>query len=68
MSSKRKSDCSEVPSNIETKKHKFRKYDVSYLNFGFTTTLVENVEHPQCVICFKVMDVESMFPNKINIR
>lgn len=65
LSSSRKCDCSEVLSNIEKKKQQFRKYDDSYLNFGFITTVAENVEHPQCVICLKVMAVEIMLPNKM---
>lgn len=65
LSHSRKRDCSEVFSNIAKKKQKFRKYDDSYLNFGFTTTVVENVKHPQCVIYLKVMAVESTFPNKM---
>jgi zinc finger BED domain-containing protein 5/7/8/9 len=65
LSSSRKRDCSEVPSNMKKNKQKFRKYDNSYLNFGFITTVAENVEHPQCVICLKVMAVESMLPNKM---
>jgi len=54
-----------VPSNIEKKKQKFRKYNDSYLNFGFISTVVEKVEHPQYVICLKVMVVEGMLPNKM---
>ncbi|XP_060870664.1 zinc finger BED domain-containing protein 5-like [Metopolophium dirhodum] len=57
LNSSRKRDNPEVISNIE-KKQKIRKYDDSYLNFGFTSTVVANVEHPQCVVCLKVMAVE----------
>lgn len=64
LNSSRKRDNPEVISNIE-KKQKIRKYDDSYLNFGFTITVVANVEHPQCVVCLKVMAVESMLPNKM---
>ncbi|KAL4085309.1 hypothetical protein QTP88_027168 [Uroleucon formosanum] len=64
LNSSRKRDNPEVISNIE-KKQKIRKYDDSYLNFGFTSTVVANVEHPQCVVCLKVMAVESMLPNKM---
>jgi hypothetical protein len=35
------------------------------MDYGFTYTVVENEERPQCVICFKVMAVESMLPNKM---
>jgi hypothetical protein len=54
LNSNRKRGCSKG-SNIEKKKQKFRKYDNSYLNFGFTSTVIENVEHPQCVIYLKVI-------------
>ncbi|XP_060878351.1 protein FAM200A-like [Metopolophium dirhodum] len=64
LNSSRKRDNPEVISNIE-EKQKIRKYDDSYLNFGFTSTVVANIEHPQCVVCLKVMAVESMLPNKM---
>jgi len=35
------------------------------MDYGFTYTVVENEERPHCVICFKVMAVESMLPNKM---
>ena len=42
---------------------KTRKYDSSYLNFGFTAAEKEGVEHPQCVICYKVLPAEYMLPS-----
>ena len=44
---------------------KIRKYDSSYLNFGFTVVEREGVEHPQCVICCKVLAAECMLPSKL---
>jgi len=44
---------------------KTRKCDSSYLNFGFTVAEREGVEHPQCVICCKVLAAECMLPSKL---
>ena len=44
---------------------KTRKYDSSYLNFGFTIAEKEGAEHPQCVICCKVLAAECMLPSKL---
>ena len=41
------------------------KYDSGYLNFGFTVAEWESVEHPQCVVCCKVLAAESMLPSKL---
>ena len=42
---------------------KTRKYGSSYLNFGFTVAEKEGAEHPQCVICCKVLTAECMLPS-----
>ena len=42
-----------------------RKYESSYLNFGFTVAEREGVEHPQCLICCKVLAAECMLPSKL---
>jgi len=34
---------------------KTRKYDSSYLTFGFTVAEREGIKHSQCVICCKVL-------------
>jgi len=47
---------------------KTRKYDSSYLNFGFAVAEREGVEHPQCVICCKVLAAEYMLPRKLKRR
>ena len=43
---------------------KTRKYDSSCRNVGFTVAERKGVEHPQCVICCKVLDAECMLPSK----
>ena len=43
---------------------KTRKHCNSYLNFGFTVAEREDVKHPQCVICCKVLAAECMLPTK----
>ena len=56
----------EVDVNKEKSgRKKTRKYDSSYLNFGFTVAEREGVEHPQCVICCKVLAAECMLPSKL---
>jgi hypothetical protein len=37
-------------SDNEGRKRKFRKYDNSYLDFAFTSIIVNNEERPQCVL------------------
>ena len=44
---------------------KTRKYDSSCLNFGFTVAEKEGAEHPQCVVCCKVLAAECMLPSKL---
>ncbi|XP_060872696.1 zinc finger BED domain-containing protein 5-like [Metopolophium dirhodum] len=52
-------------NNKEENKRKFRKYDDSYLDFGFTYIKIDNEERPKCVICLKVLAADSMIPNKL---
>jgi hypothetical protein len=47
-------DGTSSTSGKSVKKRKNRKYDDSYLDFGFTTTKVDGEERPQCVLCMKV--------------
>ena len=51
--------------NKEKSGRKTRKYDSSYLNFGFTVAEREGVEHPQCVIFCKVLAAECMLPSRL---
>lgn len=41
-----------LSSNIENKKQKYKKYEDSYLNFGFTSIVVGKKEYPQCITFF----------------
>jgi hypothetical protein len=42
-------------SGKSVKKRKNRKYDDSYLDFGFMSTEVDGEERPQYVLCMKVL-------------
>jgi len=56
----------EVDVNKEKSgRKKTRKYDSSYLNFGFTVAEREGFEHLQRVICCKVYAAECMLPSKL---
>lgn len=46
-------------------KIKSRKYSQEYLNFGFTSTEVNEEERPLCIICSKMLAADSMKPNKL---
>lgn len=52
-------------SDKGVKRRKYRKYDDSYLNFGFTSVEVNHEERPQCVLCLKILAVENMLPSKL---
>jgi hypothetical protein len=47
-------------SGKSVKKRKNRKYDESYLDFGFTSIEVDGEERPQGVLCMKVLASECM--------
>lgn len=49
----------------EKRKAKMRKYDDSYLEFGFTHREVNGEDRPQCVVCLRFLSVESMLPSKL---
>ena len=42
-----------------------RPYNESFLNFGFSPLLKNDVQIPQCVICYKTLTNESMKPSKL---
>ena len=44
---------------------KKRKYDESYVQYGFTSININGEEKPQCVICNKVLANDSMKPTKL---
>jgi hypothetical protein len=52
-------------SGATVKKRKYRKYDDSYLEFGFTLTDINGEERPQYVLCMKVLAAECMLPSKL---
>ncbi|KAG7165038.1 SCAN domain-containing protein 3-like 3 [Homarus americanus] len=41
---------------------KKRKYIDGYINYGFTSILADGIEKPHCVLCFKVLENDSMRP------
>ncbi len=44
---------------------KKRKCSEEYINYGFTSILADGIEKPQCVLCFKVLENDSMRPSKL---
>lgn len=65
---KRELDDGEASTSTQTSvvpKIKSRKYSQEYLNFGFTSTEVNEEERPLCVICSKILAADSMKPNKL---
>jgi hypothetical protein len=51
-------ECTSSTSGKSAKKRKNRKYDDSYLDFGFTSTEVDGEERQQCVLCMNVSALE----------
>jgi len=68
---KRTSTCEDeqiLPSTSHdktVKKRKCRKYNDSYLDFGFMSTEINGEERPLCVVCMKVLAPECMLPSKL---
>lgn len=60
-----KSDADTAEAAEGSRKPKYRKYDDKYLDFGFSCIDINNEERPQCVVCMKVLSVESMLPSKL---
>ncbi|XP_063872897.1 zinc finger BED domain-containing protein 5-like [Scylla paramamosain] len=48
--------------------NKKRNYDDNYLDFGFTSITDKGVVKPQCVICHKILTVESLRPSKLRLH
>ncbi len=44
---------------------KKRKYREGYVSYGFTSILADGIGKPQCALCFKVLDNDSMKPSKL---
>ncbi len=53
---------SKTPSD---QSRKSRKYQEEFIKYGFTCSIVNNVDFPQCVICSEVLAHESMKPGKM---
>ena len=56
--------------NIRNKEQKGRtskkkRYDSSYLSFGFTSFVDYKVEKPMCLLCSKILAADSMRPGKL---
>ena len=52
-------------NNQKSGRKKTRKYNSSYLNFDITVAEKEGAEHPQCVICYKVLAAKCVLPIKL---
>lgn len=52
-----------LPLQTCSDKSKKRKYDVSYLSYGFTYEVHDNEIRPQCVICLETLSHHSMKPS-----
>jgi hypothetical protein len=42
-----------------------RKYQEEFIKYGFTSTVIDGEERPQCVICCEVLANESFKLNKL---
>ncbi|CAH1998688.1 unnamed protein product [Acanthoscelides obtectus] len=58
-----------VPTGVfdmaSTSSGKKRTYKEAFLQWGFTSIVDKNIEKPQCVLCNKVLNPESMKPSKL---
>jgi len=43
-----------------------RKYNESYIRFGFTSLNDHGTENGQCVVCYCVLSNESLRPSKLS--
>ncbi|XP_074039984.1 zinc finger BED domain-containing protein 5-like [Leptinotarsa decemlineata] len=59
----------QVPTGVfdmaSTSSGKKRTYKEAFLQWGFTSIVDKNIEKPQCVLCNKVLNPESMKPSKL---
>jgi len=55
----------EISTGSCSKKKYFRKYDTSYLEFGFIWCGNESEPKPQCVVCYELLANECMKPAKL---
>ena len=59
---------SSIEDNFKMSSSKKRKYSDEYIKFGFTSIVDKGVEKPQCVVCYKVLGVDSMRPSKMKLH
>lgn len=64
ISRKRKADCEGTGTHRAAK----RKYDSSYIAFGFAEVFEKGEPRPKCVICGIVLSNESLRPSKLKIH
>jgi hypothetical protein len=57
--------CSHPSSTAVIPNPKRRKYDSSYMNYGFSSTLVAEEVRPICVICSDILANDSLRPVKL---
>ena len=62
---KRKAGDESSHTTMSTTKAKTRKYDETYLAFGFTSITVGEEERPQCVVCLKILASDSLKATKL---
>ena len=60
----RESPTSSSETQKQTPKRQ-RKYDETFLQYGFTSITENNEEKPKCLLCSNVLSTESMKPNKL---
>ncbi|KAK2845986.1 hypothetical protein Q7C36_010840 [Tachysurus vachellii] len=46
-------------SQMDHPSSKARKYREEYINYGFTCIVINQIQHPQCVVCYEVLAHES---------
>ena len=52
-----------IPDEQTSKRQ--RRYDESFLQYGFTSVMERNEEKPKCLLCGNVLSAESLKPNKL---
>uniref|UniRef100_A0A8C6S835 HAT C-terminal dimerisation domain-containing protein n=1 Tax=Neogobius melanostomus TaxID=47308 RepID=A0A8C6S835_9GOBI len=50
---------------VKNPSSKCRKYREEYLQYGFTCVVIDEIQHPQCVVCTEVLAHESLKPVKM---
>lgn len=55
----------EAPCSVSSSQTKKRKYDDSYLSFGFACAGTENCPEAQCLLCKRILPNSSLAPAKL---